>query len=104
MAFDKLSNNEVNFARRDDQKECIDLNVIFVNLTDEKMPSQHLTSPPKLCTSTSKNFSDCFNTQVRLDEDVDSEILQILDDLLNLSEGSESMSRGIKEQINQSFQ
>ena len=106
VAFDKQNNDEVNFVRRDDQKESIDLNAIFLNHNEEKMPRQHLTSPPKLCsnTSTSKNSSDCFNTQVSLDEDVDSEILQILDDLLNLSEGSESMSRGIKERINESFQ
>ena len=106
MAFDKQNNDEVNFVRRDDQKESIDLNAIFLNHNEEKMPRQHLTSPPKLCsnTSTSKNSSDCFNTQVSLDEDVDSEILQILDDLLNLSEGSESRSQGIKEQVNESFQ
>ena len=38
---------------------------------------------PKLCrdTSTSNNSSGCFNKQVRLDEDVDGEILQIQDDL-----------------------
>ena len=106
MALDKQNNDEVNFVRRDDQKESIDLNAIFLNHNEEKMPRQHLTSPPKLCsnTSTSKNSSDCFNTQVSLDEDVDSEILQILDDLLNLSEGSESTSQGIKEQVNESFQ
>ena len=55
-------------------------------------------------TSISKNSSDFFNKQVSLDEDVDGEILQILDDLLNLSEGSESRSQGIKEQVNESFQ
>ena len=58
------------------------------------MSPQHPTSPPKLCcdTSASKNSSDCFNKQVSLDEDVDGEILQILNDLLNLSEGSERRS------------
>ena len=45
-------------------------------------------------TSTSNNSSDCFNKQLRLDEDVDGEILQILDNLLNLSEGSERRKNG----------
>ena len=92
--------------KRDDRKKGIDLNAILVNLTEEKISPQHPTSPPKLCsdTSTSNNSSDCFNKQVSLDEDVDGEILQILDDLLNLSEGSESRSQGIKEQVNESFQ
>ena len=54
---------------------------------------QHRTS---ICsdTSTSNNSSDCFNKQLRLDEDVDGEILQILDNLLNLSEGSERRKNG----------
>ena len=67
---------------------------------------QHPTSPPKLCcdTSTSNTLSDCFNKQVSLDEDTDGEILQILDDLFNLSEGSESRSQGIKQQVSESFQ
>ena len=92
--------------KRDDRKEGIGLNTILVNLTEEKMSLQCPTSPPKLCsdTSTSKNSSDCFNMQVILDEDVDGEILQILDDFLNLSEGSESRSQGIKEEVNESFQ
>ena len=67
---------------------------------------QPYTSPPKLCSdsSTLNNSSDCFNKQVSLDEDVDGEILQILDDLINLFEGSENSSQGIKEQVNESFQ
>ena len=102
VAFDKQNNDEVNFVKKDDRKKGIDLNAILVNLTEEKMSPQHPTSPPKLCsdTSISNNSSDCFNKQVSLDEDVDGEILQILDDLLNLSEGSESRSQGIKEQVN----
>ena len=54
---------------------------------------QHRTS---ICsdTSTSNNSSDCFNKQLRLDEDVDGEILQILDNLLNLSEGSDRRKNG----------
>ena len=54
---------------------------------------QHRTS---ICsdTSTSNNSSDCFNKQLSLDEDVDGEILQILDNLLNLSEGSERRKNG----------
>ena len=92
--------------KRDDQKKGKDLNAILVNLTEEKMSPQYPTSPPKLCsdTSTSENSSDCFNKQVSLDEDADGEILQILDDLLNLSEGSESRSQSIKEHVNESFQ
>ena len=92
--------------KRDHRKEGINLNAIFVNLTEEKRSPQYATSPPKLCsdTSTPENSSDCFNKQVSLDEDADGEILQILDDLLNLSEGSESRSQGIKEQVNESFQ
>ena len=100
------NNDEVNFVKRDDRKKGIDLNAILVNLTEEKLSPQHPTSPPKLCsdTSPSNNSSDCFNKQVSLDEDADGELLQILDDLLNLSEGSESRSQGIKEQVNESFQ
>ena len=67
---------------------------------------QHPTSPPKLCsdTSPSKNSSDCFEKQVSLGENVDEKILQILDDLVNLFEGSEKTSQGIIEQVNKSFQ
>ena len=100
VAFDTQNNDEVNIVKRDLRKKGIDLNAILVNLTEEKMSAQHPKSPPKLCsdTSTSNNSSDCFNKQVSLDEDVDGKILQIVDDLLNLSEGSESRSQGIKEQ------
>ena len=45
----------------------------------------------------SKNTLDCFNMQASLAEYVDGETLQILDDLLNLSEGSESTSQIIRE-------
>ena len=67
---------------------------------------QHPTSLPKICsdTYTAKNFSDCFNKQASLDENVDGKILQILDDLLNLFSGSGKTSQGIKEQVNESFQ
>ena len=77
VAFDTQNNDELNFVKRDDRKEGIDLNAILVNLTEEKMSSQHPTSSPKLCsdTSTSKNSSDCFNKQANLDEDVGGEIL-----------------------------
>ena len=70
------------------------------------MSTQHPTSPPKICsdTSTSKNLSYCFNKQASLDENVDGKVLQILDDLLNLFDGSGKMSQGIKEQVNKSFQ
>ena len=70
------------------------------------MSPQHPTSAPNLYsgTSTFKNSLDCFNNQVSLDQDVDGEILQILDDLLNLFEGSQSRSQGIKKQVNESFQ
>ena len=66
------------------------------------MSPQHPTSSPKLCsdTSTSENSSYCFNKQASLDE----KILQILDDLLNPFQWSESTSQGIKVQVNKSFQ
>ena len=90
VAFD-MQNNEVNFVKRDEPKKGIDLNAILVNLTEEKMSPQHPTFPPQLWsdTSTPDSSLDCFNKQASLLEDVDGEILQILDDLLNLSEGSE---------------
>ena len=104
VAFDTQNNDEVNFVKKDDIKKGIDLNCILVNL--EKSSPQHPTSPSKLCsdTSTSNNSSDCFNKQASLDKDADGEILHILDGLLNLSEGSENRSQGIKEQVNESFQ
>ena len=40
-------------------------------------------------TSTYKNSLDCFEKQASLGENVDVKIVQILDDLLNLFEGSE---------------
>ena len=54
------------------------------------MSTQHPTSPPKISsdTSTARNSSYCFNKQVNLDGNVDGKILQILDDLLNLFDGS----------------
>ena len=69
------------------------------------MSTQHPTSPPKLCsdTSTAKNSSYCFNKQASLDENVDGKILQILDDLLNLFNGSGKASQGIKD-VNECFQ
>ena len=106
VAFETQNNDELNFVKRDDRKEGVDLNAILVNLTEEKISPQYPTFPAKLCsdTSTSEKSSDCFNKQVSLNEDFDGEILQILDDLLNLSEGSESRFQGIKEQVNESFQ
>ena len=97
VAFVTQNSDEVNFVKRDDWKEGIDLNVIFVSLTDEKISPLHPKSPPKVCSdsSTSKNPSNWFNKQVSLDDDVDGDILQILDNLLNLSEGSESRYQGI---------
>ena len=70
------------------------------------MSPQHPTSPPNLCsdTFTSKNSSDCFNKQASLDKNNDGKILQILDNLLNLFEGSGKTSQGIKQQVNESFQ
>ena len=105
-AFDTRNNDEVNFVKRDDRKEGIDLNAILVDLNEEKMSPQHPTSPPNFCSDISNlnNSSDCFNKQVILDEDVNGKISQILDDLLNLSEGSENRSQVIKEQVNESFQ
>ena len=66
------------------------------------MSTQHPTSPPKLCseTSTAKNSSYYFNKQASLDENGDGKILQILDDLLNLFNGSGKASQGIKEHVN----
>ena len=97
VAFVIQNSDEVNFVKRDDCKEVIDLNVVIVNLTDEKISPQHPKSPPKVCSdsSTAKNPSNWFNKQVSLDDDVNGEILQILDNLLNLCEGSESRSQGI---------
>ena len=70
------------------------------------MSTQHPTSPHKICsdTSTARNSSYCFNKQASLDGNVDGKILQILDDLLNLFDGSGYTSQCIKEQVNQSFQ
>ena len=69
VAFDMQNNDEVTFVKRDDRKEGIDLNAIFVNHTEEKMSPKHPTSPPKFCsdTSTPNNSSDRFNKQVILD-------------------------------------
>ena len=80
--------------------------LLLLILQRKKMFPQHLTSPPKLCsdTSPSKNSSDCSEKQASLGENVDEKILQILDDLLNLFEGSEKTSQGIIEQVNKSFQ
>ena len=70
------------------------------------MCTQHLTSTPKLCndTSTAKNSSYCFNYQASLDGNVDGKILQILEGLLNLFDGSGKRSQGIKDQVNECFQ
>ena len=70
------------------------------------MSTQHPKSPPKLCsdTSTAKNSSYCCNKQASLDKNVDGKILQILDDLLNLFDGSGKASQGIKEHVNECFQ
>ena len=70
------------------------------------MSTQLPTSPSKLCsdTSTAKNSSYCFNEQASLDENVDGKILQILDDLVNLFNGSGKASQGIKENVNECFQ
>ena len=70
------------------------------------MSTQLPTSPPKLCrdTSTAKNSSYCCNKQASLDKNVDGKILQILDDLLNLFDGSGKASQGIKEHVNECFQ
>ena len=72
----------------------------------KKMYPQHPTSPLKLCsdTSTSKTSSDCFEKQASLGENIDGKILQILDDLFNIFEGSKKTSQGIMEQVNESFQ
>ena len=92
--------------KRDNRKEGIDLNTTLANLAEEKVSTQHPTSPPKLCsdTSTAKNSSYCFNKQASLDENVDGKILQILDALLNLFDGSGKTSQGIKEHVNERFQ
>ena len=91
--------------KRDKRKEGIDLNATLANLAEEKMSTQHLTSPSKLCsdTSTAKNSSYCCNKQASLDKNVDGKILQILDDLLNLFDGSGKASQGIKEHVNECF-
>ena len=47
VAFVIQNSDEVNFVKRDDCKEVIDLNVIIVNLTDEKISPQHPKFPPK---------------------------------------------------------
>ena len=98
----ETKNNELNFVKRDNRKESIDLNVILVNLTENQNP----TYPPKPCSysSTSKNSSDSFDMQASLDEDVDDEILQILDDLLRLFEWSASMYQRTREKVNDTFQ
>ena len=64
--------------------------LLFLISQRKKLSPQHPTSPTKLCcdTSTSKNSSDCFEKQASLGENVDGKILQILDDLLNLFEGT----------------
>ena len=49
VGFETQNNDELNFVKRDDRKEGIDLNSILVNLTEEKMSPQCPTSPPKLC-------------------------------------------------------
>ena len=73
-------------------------------LLRKKIFPQHPTSLPKICsdTYTAKNSSDCFNKQASLDDNVDGKILRILDDWLNLFNGSEKTSQGIKEQVNES--
>ena len=70
------------------------------------MSTQHPTSPPKLSSDTfsANNSSYCFNKQANLDKNVDGKILQTLDDLLNLSDGSGKASQGIKEHVNECFQ
>ena len=80
--------------------------MLFLLTSLKKDASSVPTSSPKICSDTtfSSNSSDCFNNQVSLDGDVNGEILQILDDLLNISEGSKTWSQGIKEQVNESFQ
>ena len=79
--------------------------LLLISLRKKIFP-QHPTSLPKICsdTYTAKNSSECFNKQASLDENVDRKILQILDDLLNLFNGSGKTSQGIKEQVNESFQ
>ena len=69
----------------------------------KKMSPQHPTFQ-QFCsdTSTYKNSLECFEKQASLGENVDVKIVQILDDLLNLFEGSEKTSQGIMEQ--ESFQ
>ena len=89
------------FLKRDDWKEGIYLNTTLVNLAEEKMSSQHPTPSPKLCsdTSTSENSSYCFNKQASLDE----KILQILDDLLNLFQGSEIRPKVLRYKLTSLF-
>ena len=72
----------------------------------KKISTQHPTSPPKLCSdiSSGKNSSYCFNKQASLDKNGDGKILQTLDDLLNLFDGSGKASSGIKEHVNEYFQ
>ena len=92
--------------KRDNRKEGVDLSATLVNLAEEKRSPLHLTSPPKISsdTSTDKKSLYCFSKQASLDEKVDRKILQILDDLLNLFDGSGKTFQGIKEQVNESFQ
>ena len=79
--------------------------LLLISQRKKKSP-QHPTLPPKLCsdTSTSKNSLDCLDKQASLEENINGKILQILDDLLNLFEGSEKTSQGVMEQVNESFQ
>ena len=74
------------------EKKGMDLKAILVKLTMKKMSPQHPISPTKFYSdfSASSNSSEFFNKPVNLDEDVHGVTLQILDDLLNLSEEYES--------------
>ena len=93
MAFNMQKiNNEINFLKRDDRKKGMELEAILVKLTMKKMSPQHPISPTKFYSdfSASSNSSEFFNKPVNLDEDVHGVTLQILDDLLDLSEEYES--------------
>ena len=74
------------------EKKGMDSKAILVKLTMKKMSPQHPISPTKFYSdfSASSNSSEFFNKPVNLDEDVHGVTLQILDDLLNLSEEYES--------------
>ena len=63
------------------------------------MSTKYPTSPHKIWsdTFTAKNSPYYYNKQASLDANVDGKILQILDDLLDLFDGSGKMSQGIKE-------